>query len=116
MAWLIPPLGIVVWLAATGRLSWLLGRAPFAALAVYVVVAAILLITQWRTLPRLLIAAGSGVLLTTGLLDAGLRSANLPVWLGWTLLGCLNLALAARQFVFGVLPAVGVCWLLSRVG
>jgi hypothetical protein len=48
-------------------------------------------------------------------LDAPLHSAALPTWAAWLAIGALNVAFAARLFVFGIVPSLVVCWLISRL-
>jgi len=111
---LIPPLAVVLWLATTGRLAPWLGRSPWALLMVWVAVGLIVVVTNWNAAPRLAIAGGATLLLMSGILDAALLANGVPAWLVWSLLICVSLAVAARQFVFGIVPSIGVCWLISR--
>jgi hypothetical protein len=115
-AGLIPPLGVIAWLATTGRLTALLGPSPYAILAVWIVVGVILLVTQWSALPRIAVAGGTVFLLLSGVLESAVRSTSFPLWLAWALLVGLSLLLAARHFLFGMLPTLGACWLISRFG
>jgi hypothetical protein len=112
---LIPPLGVVLWLATTGRLAPVLGHSPYALLALWLVVGVILVATHWTAAPRLAIAGGAMLVLMSGLLDASLQAKGVPLWLVWGLLVCVSVVVAARQFLFGILPAIGLCWLISRV-
>jgi DnaJ domain len=114
--WLIPPLGVLAWMAGTGRLIPLLGRSPYAVLLVWLLAAIVLLIADWRSMPRFAVAGGLALVLTTGVLDAQLVAAGVPIWLGWLAIGGLGVLLAARAFFFGLLPTMGVCWLLGRIG
>jgi len=114
--WLIPPLGVVSWMAATGRLAPLLGHSPYSVLLVWLVVALVLLIADWRSMPRFAVAGGLALVLASGLVDAALISAGIPMWLGWLAIGGLGVLLAARAFFFGLLPTMGVCWLFARIG
>ena len=54
------------------------------------------------------------LLLMSGIADSALIGNGVPLWLVWSLLICISLALAARQFVFGIVPSIGLCWLISR--
>jgi DnaJ-like protein len=114
--WLIPPLGVLAWMAGTGRLTPLLGRSPYAVLLVWLLASIVLLIADWRSMPRFAVAGGLALVLTTGVLDAQLVAAGVPIWLGWLAIGGLGVLLAARAFFFGLLPTMGVCWLLGRIG
>ena len=112
---LIPPLGAVLWLATTGRLAPVLGHSPYALLAVWLVVGLVLVVTHWTAAPRLAIAGGAMLVPMSGVLDASLQANGIPLWLVWGLMVCLSVLLAARQFLFGIVPAIGLCWLISRV-
>jgi hypothetical protein len=54
------------------------------------------------------------LVLMSGVLDASLRANGVPLWLVWCLLVGLSVLLAARQFLFGIVPSIGLCWLISR--
>lgn len=113
---LISPVGVVSWMAITGRLTPILGRSGVAALGVLVVGALLLIAADWRSMPRFAFAGGLALLLATGLIDAHLIDAGIPLWLGWVAVGGLGMVLAARAFFFGLLPTMGLCWLLGHVG
>jgi DnaJ domain len=111
---LIPPLGVVAWLATTGRLTAALGQSPYAVLAVWIVVGLILLVTQGSALPRIAVAGGAVLVLMSGVLESGVRATGFPLWLAWGVLVGLSVVFAARHFLFGMLPTLGICWLISR--
>ena len=111
----LPPVCIVGWLAMTGRLTPLVGTSPYGVAGVWVILGLVLLITQSRALPRLAFLVGSTTVLVSGVLDAPLHSAALPTWAAWLAIGALNVAFAARLFVFGIVPSLVVCWLISRL-
>jgi hypothetical protein len=100
----------------SGRLAPLVGRSPYALAGVWVIVGIVLLMTQSRALPRLAFVVGSTLVLVNGVLDAPLHAAAVPTWAAWLAIGALNVAFAARLFVFGIVPSLGVCWLISRFG
>jgi hypothetical protein len=112
----IPPLGVVGWLAATGRLDGLIGSSMVAMIGIWATLGLVALLIMGNVLPRLILAGGSALLLASGVLTTTLSSAGVPTWLAWTGLSVLSLLLAARVYVFGVLPTIGICWLLSRIG
>jgi hypothetical protein len=114
-ALLLPLVCVVGWLAMSGRLAPLVGRSPYSLVGVWVILGLILLMTQSRRLPQLAFLVGSSFVLASGVLDAQLHSAALPAWSAWLVVGALNVALAARLFVFGIAPSIGVCWLISRL-
>jgi hypothetical protein len=61
------------------------------------------------------VAAAPSLTLLSGGLSPFLSQAHVPVWLAWAALGLLGLLLAARLYVFSVLPMLGVCWLVARL-
>jgi hypothetical protein len=112
---LLPPLGVAAFFLATGRLTYWIGSS----LSSTVVAWAILLLLSlptWRSLTRLLPAAGPSLLLINGKLDPFLLQANIPIWFAWVILGLVSLMVSARVYVFGVLPTLGICWLITRFG
>jgi hypothetical protein len=113
--WLIPPLGVVAWLATTGRLSSVIGESPYATLSIWLLMLLVLAMTDWRAMPRLAIAGASTLVLMSGAVDQQIREAGIPLWLTWVGTGAVCLALAARPYIFGVLPTVAACGLLSRL-
>ena len=112
---LLLPIGVVVWLATTGRLAWLLGQSPYGVFAVWLVAGLFVLVTHWSGIPSVAFACSAALLMLSGWLDAVLTSASAPVWIGWSFLAVLAVLLASRPFIFGVLPTLVVCWLLGRV-
>jgi hypothetical protein len=113
-AFLLPPLGIVGFALATGRLSAVIGHSLNATLAAGAVLL-LLSLPTWRLLPRIALASVPSLILLSGNLDAALGQIHMPGWLAWSLLGTLSLILSARLFVFAVLPTMGICWLLTRL-
>jgi hypothetical protein len=111
----IPSLGVAAWLLATGRLDGVVGGSLFAVLAIWAMLGVIAVVTVGGVLARLLITGIPTLLLVTGTLDIYLRSAGLPVWLAWVGLTVVSTLVAARVYLFGVLPAVAICWLLSSM-
>jgi hypothetical protein len=111
---LLPPLVVASFALATGRLAPWVGRSPTALLAAWGILL-LLALPTWRSLPRVAVAAVPSVLLLSGGLDAVLHQASVPAWLAWTLLGSLGMALSARLYLFAVVPALGACWLYTRL-
>jgi DnaJ domain len=112
---LIPVLGVGAFCLATGRLSGLIGHSLNATLLAW----GLLLVASfplWRQLPRVAAAVAPTAALALGLLDTVVTAAHVPVWVAWALLSCLSLIVAARQYVFGVLPALGICLIVARLG
>jgi hypothetical protein len=112
---LLPPVGVAAFALATGRLVPWLGHSIGATLLAWGIVL-ILILPSWSSLPRLALAGLPSVLLMSGYADVALRQASIPSWLAWVLLGFLSLVLSARMYVFAVLPTLGACWLLTRLG
>jgi hypothetical protein len=113
-ALILPPLGILGWALATGRLDHLLGPSPFAlplAWAALVLVA----LPAWKALPALIPAAAPAVVLQSGTLDGMLASAAIPHWTAWLVVSGASMVLGARRYVFAVLPTLGMCSVLSRL-
>jgi hypothetical protein len=65
--------------------------------------------------PRLALAGGPTLLLLSGNLDAPLRQAHLPAWLGWMLAMLIGVVFSARLYVFAVLPTLAIYALVSRL-
>jgi hypothetical protein len=111
---LLTPLGVAGWLLATGRYQSILGPFLFPGLAV-VAVLALLTLVLGASVPRILLASGPTLILASGFLDQSLRSVGAPTWLAWPAVMLVSTILSARMYLFGVLPAVGICVLLARV-
>jgi hypothetical protein len=109
----LPPLGIVGFALATGRLAPLIGHSLNATLLAWAVLA-VLSLPTWGSLPRVVMAGAPSALLMSGVLGPVLRQASMPAWLAWVLLGVLSLTLSARLYVFAILPTLGVCFLLAH--
>jgi hypothetical protein len=110
----IPPLGLIGWALATGRLGPLIGRGPLAGVLAWVVLGVVSL-PLVRLAPRLALAAGPTLLLLSGTLDAPLRQAHLPAWLGWMVAVLIGMVFSARLYVFAVLPTLALYALVSRL-
>jgi len=110
----VPPLGLVGFALATGRFTPLLGHSLMTTVAAWLVVVVVAAIAMWGSLLRVAIAALPTVVLMTGLANPWLQDGHIPVWIAWCLLSCASLILSARMFVFGVLPTLGIIWLVAR--
>jgi hypothetical protein len=66
------------------------------------------------SLPRVGIAAGPSMVLLSGSLNPLLQQAHIPALAAWGGFSFVSLILAARVYVFGVLPALAICWLISN--
>ena len=112
---LLPVLGIAAFALVTGRLGPLIGHSVGSTLLAWAILL-LLSLPVWRSLPRAALAGAPSALLLAGALDQPLRQAQLPAWLAWVALGFLSLILSARLYLFSVLPTLGACWLLTRLG
>lgn len=111
---MLPLIGTIGFCLATGRLAPLIGSSLTAMLIAWAVLALSALL-MWQSLPRIAVAVVPLGAVLTGVLDPILAQAHMPVWMAAGFLGCLSTFLAGRQFVFGVLPTVGICWMLTRL-
>ena len=112
---LLPLIGTVGFCLLTGRLAPVIGHTLTATLIVWSMLA-LTLVLMWQSLPRIAVAVVPTLAVVSGFLDPVLSQAHMPAWMAAAFLGCLSLFLAGRQFVFGVLPTIGICWLLTRIG
>jgi curved DNA-binding protein CbpA len=111
---LLPIFGIAAYALLTGRLAPLVGHSPTATIAVGAILVLCIVVSMWGSLLRVTAASLPSLLLLTGLLNPVLNQAHVPIWLAWGLLSCLSLIFAARLFVFGVLPTLGMIWFITR--
>jgi hypothetical protein len=111
---LIPVLGILAFALATGRLAPLIGHSLPATILAWTLIVITALLSMWTSLPRVAMAVLPSIAVLTGWLTPTLQQAHVPIWIAWGLLSSLSLIFAARLYVFGVLPTLGVIWLLSR--
>jgi len=110
----IPPLGLVGWALASGRLGPLIGRGPLASLLAWAVLG-LVSVPLVRLAPRLIPAAGPTLLLISGTLEAPLRQAHLPTWLAWMMAMLIGMVFSARLYVFAILPTLAIYALVSRL-
>jgi hypothetical protein len=111
---LLPVIGTAAYALATGRLAPLIGHSLAATLVVWVLIG-VLALPLLQSLPRVAIACGPGLVLLTGALNANLAQAHVPLWLAWAASALVALLVAARTYVFGFLPTLALCWLVSRI-
>jgi hypothetical protein len=110
---LLPVVGTAAFALATGRLSHLLGPSLGATVMAWLVLV-LLSLPLLQSFPRVAVACGPGIVLLTGTLNPTLTQAHVPIWLAWAATALVALLLAARLYVFGFLPTLALCWLLSR--
>jgi hypothetical protein len=99
----------------TGRLAGWIGRSPVSVLGAAVVLL-LLSIPMLRSLPRVALAAGPTALLLSGVPATALQQNHIPPSVAWLLAGATSLVLSARLYIFGVLPTLAACWLLTCLG
>jgi hypothetical protein len=110
-----PPVGTAAFALVTGRLSGLIGPSPVSALGAAIVLL-LLSIPMIRSLPRVALAACPSALLLSGLAAPTLQQNHIPQWAAWLLAGATSLILSARLYIFGVVPTLVACWLLTCLG
>jgi hypothetical protein len=113
VALMVPAIGVGGFALATGRLAPLIGTSFSSTLLAWVLIG-IALLPMWHSLPRIALALVPSLLMFYGDASSMLNQAHLPAWLAWVLLGGISLVLSARLYVFSVLPALALCWLLAR--
>jgi hypothetical protein len=110
---LLPIVGVAGFSLATGRLTPFIGQSLNATVIAWAVVG-LATLPFLPALPRIVLAAVPSLALVSGALAPMLADAHVPVWLAWTSFALLGLLMAARLYVFSVLPMLAVCWLLAR--
>jgi len=109
---LMPLIGTAAFALASGRLTPLIGTAPTSTMLAWAALI-ILCMPLVHSLPRVLIACGPAALLMSGALNGFLVSNQVPLWAGWAVAAVVSTLFAARQFLFGVLPTLALCWLVA---
>jgi hypothetical protein len=94
----------------TGRLDPRIGHALSATLFGWGLIV-VLFQPMLTSLPRVAIAGGPSLVLLTGAAAPIPQQAH-PLCLAWGMASLVSVILAARLFVFGVLPTLA-CWLTS---
>jgi hypothetical protein len=113
---LLPPTGLAGFALASGRLTPLIGHSLSANVMAWAILALCVVVSMWGSVLRVVAAAVPSAALMSGYMTPLLQESHLPVWLAWCLLSSVSLLFAARLFVFGVLPTLGLIWLLARPG
>jgi DnaJ domain len=111
----LPIDGVVAYALASGRLSPWIGHSLGASIAAWSVLALLVVVPMWGTLPRVAVAALPSLVLLSGAIDPMLQQAHVPLWLAWGAASALSLFFAARLYVFGVLPTLAICVFISRL-
>jgi hypothetical protein len=100
---------------ATGRLSPWIGHSLTALVMAWAILVLFVVVTTWGNLTRVGLASLPSAALLTAPIGGAIQQAHVPLWLAWGLVSCVSLVLAARVYVFGVLPAIAICWLLTSL-
>ena len=109
---LMPVIGTAAFALASGRLTPLIGTAPTSNLLAWAALI-ILCMPLVHSLPRVIMACGPAALLMSGTLNNFMVGTHVPMWAGWAIVCVLSTIFAARQFLFGVLPTLALCWLVA---
>jgi hypothetical protein len=112
-ALIVPLLGVAGWALASGRLNWLVGRAPYAGWLAWALLL-VLALPLWPILPRLAMAGLPTAVLLTGPGEGLVQQLGMPPVLAWGAAGVLGVLLSARLYLFVVLPTLVVCWTLAN--
>ncbi|MBV8713869.1 MAG: J domain-containing protein [Chloroflexi bacterium] len=111
---LLPVLGLASYALASGRLAPFIGHSLTTNIAAWAILALFATLSMWGSVLRIAAAGVPSLALLSGFLNPFLDQAHVPIWLAWGFLSCLSLIFAARLFVFGVLPTLGIIWFISR--
>jgi hypothetical protein len=111
---LLPVAGVAGFALLTGRLAPWMGHSLNASLLAWGLLV-LLCLPMLGSLPRIALAGGPSLLLLSGVATASLAQVHIPIWFAWGMASLVSLVLAARLFVFGILPTVAACWLIAHV-
>jgi hypothetical protein len=111
---LLPVAGLATFALVTGRLDPWIGHSLNATLLAWGLIV-LLFLPMLTSLPRVAMAGVPSLVLLTGAAAPVLAQAHVPVWFAWGIASLLSVMLAARMFVFGVLPTVAICWLIVHL-
>ena len=111
---LLPFAGVAAFALLTGRLDPWIGHSLNAILLAWGLIL-LLFLPMLTSLPRVAMAGGPTLVLITGVANSMLLQFHVPMWFAWGLASLFSVVLAARLFVFGVLPTVAACWLITQI-
>jgi hypothetical protein len=111
---LLPVAGLACFALITGRLDPWIGHSFSATLLAWGLIV-LLFLPMLTSLPRVAMAGGPSLVLLTGAAAPMLAQYHVPIWFAWGMASLFSMVLAARLFVFGVLPTVAVCWLITQI-
>jgi hypothetical protein len=75
----------------------------------------LLFLPMLTSLPRVVMAGAPSLVLLSGAASPILHQYNVPMWFAWGMAGLFSVVLAARLYIFGVLPTVAACWLIMQI-
>jgi hypothetical protein len=111
---LLPVAGLAAFALLTGRLDPWIGHSLNATLLAWGMIV-LLFLPMLSSLPRIAMAGGPSLVLLTGAATPWLQLVHVPIWFAWGMACLVSVVLAARLYVFGVLPTVAVCWLITQI-
>jgi hypothetical protein len=111
---MLPVAGVAGFALVTGRLEPWVGHSLNATLFAWGLMV-LLCLPMLRSLPRVAMAIGPSLVVLSGIATPFLAQIHVPLWFAWGMACLVSIILAARLFVFGVLPAIAACWLVARV-
>lgn len=111
---LLPVAGVAAFVLLTGRLAPWIGNSLNATLVGCALIV-LLCLPMLGSLPRVAMAAVPSVVLLSGTATPFLAQVHVPVWFAWGMASLVSVLLAARLFVFGVLPTVAACWVVAQI-
>lgn len=111
---LLPVAGVAGFTLFTGRLEPWIGHSLNATLVGWGLIV-LLCLPMLASLPRIALAGGPSLMLLSGTAAPFLAQFHVPIWFAWGMASMMSIVLAARVFVFGVLPTVAACWLVAQI-
>ena len=111
---LLPVAGVAGFALFTNRLAPWIGHSLNANLVAWGLIV-LLCLPMLGSLPRIAMASVPSLMLLSGTATPILQQVHVPVWFAWGMASLLSIVLAARLFVFAVLPTVAACWLVAQV-
>jgi hypothetical protein len=111
---MLPVAGVAGFALLTGRLAPWIGHSLNTTLVAWGLIV-LLCLPMLTSLPRVAMAGAPSLVLLSGYAAPVMQQVHLPIWFAWGMVSVLSLLLAARFFVFGVLPTVAACWLVAQL-
>jgi hypothetical protein len=111
---LLPVAGVAGFALLTGRLAPWIGHSLNTTLVAWGLIV-MLCLPMLTSLPRVALAVVPSLIVLSGIATPYLSQVHVPVWFAWGMASLVSVLLAARLFVFGVLPTVAACWLVAHI-